>query len=153
MIGMTPAVLTLIGRYVDWTTHDATADDALGVLNGDAALAALEVHDERDDAQDHQDDDERGDDRDAATVHGLDDGLRQTGHDVSEDDQAHAVADAALGDELTDPHDEHRARDERADDHDVKDDLGGPGAGELDTKALEEEEVAHGFKSAKASVR
>ena len=42
--------------------------------------------------------------------------LGMRGHDAREDDEADAVADAALGDELTDPHHEDGARHER-DDH------------------------------------
>ena len=38
------------------------------------------------------------------------DGARQAGHDAREDDEADAVADAALGDELADPHQQDRAR-------------------------------------------
>lgn len=52
------------------------------------------------------------------------DSLRQTGHDVREDNQRHAIADTALGDELTNPHYQHGARGERTDDHEVEDDLG-----------------------------
>jgi hypothetical protein len=38
---------------------------------------------------------------------------RQAGHDAGEDQQAHAVADAAIGNLLAQPHDERRARGQR----------------------------------------
>ena len=38
---------------------------------------------------------------------------RKTGHDAGEDDQRRAVADAALRDLLAEPHQEHRAADQR----------------------------------------
>jgi hypothetical protein len=41
----------------------------------------------------------------------------QADDDAGEDDQRDAVADAALGDLLAQPHDEHRAGGERQDDH------------------------------------
>ena len=43
------------------------------------------------------------------------DRVRQAHHDAGEDDQRHAVADAALGDLLTQPHDEGRAGGQRED--------------------------------------
>ena len=45
------------------------------------------------------------------------DGVRQAHHDAGEDDQRHAVADAALGDLLAQPHDERRAGGQAEDGH------------------------------------
>lgn len=67
-------------------------------------------------------------------------------HDVRKDDQRHAIADTALGDELTNPHDQHGARGERTDDHEVEDDTGSAGAIKADAEALKEEEVTHGVE-------
>ena len=46
--------------------------------------------------------------------------VRQAGDDAGEDQQAHAVADAAIGDLLAQPHDEGRARGQRQYRHQVK---------------------------------
>ncbi len=70
----------------------------------------------------------------------------QTGHDVGEDDERHAVADSALSDELAHPHDQHRTGGERAHDHDVEDDLRSAGTGEADAVAAEQEQVADGVE-------
>ena len=45
----------------------------------------------------------------------LADGVRQVGDDAGEDDQRNAVADAARGDLLAEPHQEHGAADQRDD--------------------------------------
>ena len=49
---------------------------------------------------------------------------RQADHDAGEDDQRHAVADAAFGDLFTEPHDEGRAGGERQDRQQDKADAG-----------------------------
>ena len=51
-----------------------------------------------------------------ASWNDCDDRDREARDDAREDEQRHAVADAALRDELAHPHDERRARDERDDD-------------------------------------
>ena len=48
----------------------------------------------------------------AAALEQLRDALRQAGDDAGHDDQRHAVADAAAGDLLADPHQEQGAADE-----------------------------------------
>ena len=84
------------------------AHHALGVLHRDAALALLdEHHADDDDQRGHAD---RGEHHAAAAVQ---DGLafgRDAGGDAREDQQRHAVADAALGDQLAHPHHQRRAR-------------------------------------------
>ena len=49
----------------------------------------------------------------AHLIEGGDRGARQVDDDAREDDERHPVADAALGDLLAEPHDEHRAGRER----------------------------------------
>ena len=95
--------------------HHLAADDALGVLDGDAALGAFDEDDEGDD-RDHADDqDGNGDGGEGSpgAVAGLlvevFDAAGQADDDAGEDEQAHTVADAALGDLLTQPHDEGSA--------------------------------------------
>ena len=43
------------------------------------------------------------------------DGARRLAHDAGEDDEADAVADAALGDQLADPHEDDRPGGQRGD--------------------------------------
>ena len=87
----------------------APATHAAGVLDGDASLAFLDVDD--DGHRGHDAEQAEGDaggqvGRGQERAHGA----RQAGHDAGEDDEADAVADAALGDELADPHEQHGAR-------------------------------------------
>ena len=92
------------------------ADLALGVLHDQPALRALDEDDEGDHRdRHHQDaDDHAGRERaGAAQLHGAGEGARQVGDDAGEDDQRDAVAHAALGDLLAQPHQEDRAAGER----------------------------------------
>ena len=52
------------------------------------------------------------------------DGVRQVGDDAGEDDQRDAVADAARGDLLAEPHQEHGAADQRDDRRDAEEQPG-----------------------------
>ena len=52
------------------------------------------------------------------------DGARQAGDDAGEDDQRNAVADAARGDLLAEPHQEHGAADQRDDGRDAEEQAG-----------------------------
>ena len=52
------------------------------------------------------------------------DAARQADHDAGEDQQRHAVADAALGDLLAQPHDEHRTGGQREHRHEHEADAG-----------------------------
>ena len=88
------------------------SDHALGVLHGHPPVPALDEHD-RADHQHHQHEQEDDPDRPhlagAQLIERGDHGQRQADDDAGEDDQRHAVADAALGDLLAQPHDERRA--------------------------------------------
>ena len=94
----------------------AIADLALGILNQQPALRPLHEHDEGDHRDcHHQDqDDQPGRERALATeFEGTDDRGGQFRHDAREDDQRDAVADAARGDLLAQPHQKHGAAGER----------------------------------------
>jgi hypothetical protein len=99
--------------------HHAPAHNAPRALDGNAALRALDEHNEGhhgDHARNQQGD--RHDGERAPGV-GLDllvkfrHAARQAGHNAGKDQQAHAVADAAIGNLLAQPHDERRARGQR----------------------------------------
>src|SRR5665213_3699751 len=93
----------------------AAADHALGVLHGDSALGALDEDDKGYDNDHHHDQRENGDRRETAPGAGLElivevpDTARNSDDDAREDEQRHAVADSALGDLLSEPHDERSA--------------------------------------------
>ena len=93
--------------------HHAAAHHALGVLHRNAALAALHQHDERDHGDHHGQNDDQVDGRPVAdyehVIVDVLDGARKADHNAGEDQQRHAVADAALGDLLAQPHDERGA--------------------------------------------
>ena len=94
----------------------AVADLPLGILDQQTALRALEEDDDGDDHDRQHDDrqDQAGRQRaGAAELKRAGDGMRQAGDDAREDDQRDAVADAARGDLLAEPHQEHRAADQR----------------------------------------
>src|SRR6266851_4991355 len=101
--------------------HDAAAHYTFSVLHGYAPLAAFDQHDERHHRDHHDEDDGQSDeapflgDEDV----GIDilNGVRQSHDDSGKDDERHAVANAAVGDLFTEPHDERRARSERDDSH------------------------------------
>jgi hypothetical protein len=87
-------------------------DLALGVVDRDAPLAALDEHDEGGDRADQEQQQQREGRVHLAGAHlleGAADGGRQPGDDAGEDQHGDAVADAALGDLLAEPHQEHRA--------------------------------------------
>jgi len=91
---------------------DAVADLALGVVDEDLALAALdEAHEGGN--HDHGNRDKQRDQRmHGASAHQLErtgDRARQAGGDAGEDDDRDAVAQAALRDLLAQPHKEHGA--------------------------------------------
>ncbi len=94
----------------------AAADLALGVVHRDAALRTLDEHAERGDGEHHHDERDGNQAGHLAGVDladGLADGARNAGHDTAQDDHGNAVAHAALGDLLTQPHEEHGARGHR----------------------------------------
>ena len=103
------------------------ADLALRVVDRDAPLRPLDEDDQGDDQQrDQQEqDDEDGRERAGpAEFEGRDQGARQVGDDAREDDQRDAVADAAGGDLLAQPHQEHGAADQRDDAGDAEEPAG-----------------------------
>ena len=85
----------------------APADHALGVLHGDPPLALLHEHDPGDDRE-HEERHHHLEDLVLGRPPGLDAG-GQARDDRGEDQQRDAVADAALGDQLADPHQQHAA--------------------------------------------
>src|SRR5512146_1920142 len=103
--------------------HHAAADDAAGTLNGNAALAALNK-DDKGHNRDHADDKAEGDEERQRTpgirldfLDQLDHTTGQTGNNAGKDEKAHAVADAAIRDLFTKPHDEGGSGGERDDCH------------------------------------
>ena len=90
----------------------AAADHPLGVLHGDAALGLLDEDDGRHD--DEADTITTSEDVPGPSAAGWRHSeLGKLSRDRGEDQQRHAVADAALGDELTHPHDQAGARGHR----------------------------------------
>jgi hypothetical protein len=109
-------MLSLNGRCVEVPVNYAAALLALRVVHRDAALRALDEHDERRHRADHQDEDQRERRVDFAVADELEraaDRRRQARDDAREDDHRDAVAEAALRDLLAEPHQEHGARDHR----------------------------------------
>src|ERR1039457_6650501 len=97
--------------------HHAAAYYALGVLHRNAPLAALHQHNESHYRDHHR---QQQNQREGVPLVGdedigpdVGDGVRQPYHDTREDDQRHAVADAALADLLAQPHDEGRSGGQR----------------------------------------
>ena len=87
------------------------AANAAGVLDRDPPLALLDVDDHGD--GDDREDGEQDDVARRRRLEGGEDAGRGTAHDAREDDEADAVADALLGDQLTEPHQQDGAGDER----------------------------------------
>jgi hypothetical protein len=89
---------------------------ALRVVHRDTPLGALHEHDERRHGADHPDQHDREQHVDLAVADELEraaDRGRQTGENAGQDDHRDAVAEAALGDLLAEPHQEHGPGDER----------------------------------------
>ena len=114
--GITPDGVQLQRQVRRVALEHAVADLALGILDQQSALRALEEHDGRNhhhgqnhDRQDNAHRRRAG----AALFQGLHKVRRQAGDDAGEDDQRNAVADAASGDLLAKPHQEHRAAGQR----------------------------------------
>ena len=114
MIGITPDWFTLSGMYVEDPAVHPAADDAFREGDRDPALALLH----RDDGDEQ--DEREGDDEAELEVATLGEHRSSAGGDagdhVGEDQDGHAVADPALGDQLAEPHDEAGARREGEDD-------------------------------------
>ena len=119
----------LDGQVRVLATIDLTADNALGVLDRDAALSLGNENDEDDDRE-HGDDQQQSPVPEAAEV-GLqvvedrrDDAGRDARDDVGEQDHRDAVADAVLGDLITQPHDQRGAGREGQDDDESSQEAG-----------------------------
>src|SRR6478672_2939672 len=99
------AGLVHLQRYVRRAAAEHLAPHhAAGVLDRDPALRLLDEDDGRDDHQADGDDDRE--DPPALLLADRPEGGREPGDDLGEDQQRHAVADAALGDQLAEPHDD-----------------------------------------------
>jgi hypothetical protein len=103
--------------------HHLASDDALGVLHRDTAFRALYKDDEcnhcdhRDNEQDEGDGSEGSPRVVARLLVEVLNAARQADNDAGEDEQRHAVSDAALGDLFAQPHDEGSTGGERDDAH------------------------------------
>ncbi len=117
-------VIDLERQVLRLAAEDLAADDALGVLHGNLALRLRDGDDRRDhDEQEghHEDEHERTHlagliGAVAARHEGaprLDERGGQARHDADGDDERDAVADALVGDLITQPHEQHGAGGER----------------------------------------
>ena len=97
------------------TAHDAVAANLLRDLHRNPPLAFVDV-DDGDDGEDTQQGEHDQRAEVGARGEALEDLERQAGHDAAEDDDRHALADPVLGNQLTHPHQEHRAGGHRDDD-------------------------------------
>src|SRR5690606_16280154 len=91
--------------------HHPAPTHPLGELDGDAALALVDVddrHDHEQEDQHHDDEANREPDGHRVAPHLAED-EGELADDAHEDQKGHAVAHAALGDELAQPHDHGRA--------------------------------------------
>jgi hypothetical protein len=113
--GITPDMFSLSGRC-ELCPPDFVADLALGVIDQNLALTALDEDDEGSDDDDEGADDQRSQRVHRTGAHQLEqaaDRARQAGRDAGENDDRDAVAEAAFGNLLTEPHQEHGAGNER----------------------------------------
>ena len=123
MMGITAAHIHLQGDVAGLAAVHLAAHHPLGVLDGDAALGVLDEHDEHHDGQ-HTNDDEdgappgeikdalAGDAVEVVLDAGVDGGdhAGYPGQDAGKQNDGNAVADAELGDLLTQPHDKGGTR-------------------------------------------
>ena len=139
----------LEGNVGGLAAHHLATLHALGIVHRDAALRTLHEDDRGNAGKHHKQGDHRN--RDAHSgigreVHRREDGARHARHDAHEDDERHAVADAALRDKLAHPHDERSARHEREHDEDVGEDLRHlRGEHHAVLRRLEQQQVADGI--------
>ena len=142
----------LQGNVGGLTAHHLATLHALGVVHRDTALCALH-EDDRGDAHEHhgQDKHRNGDAHTGISgqVNRREDGRRHTADDAHEDDKRHAVADAALRDELAHPHDERGTGHQREHHQDIGEDLGHLGREHHAVlRGLEQQQVADGVDQA-----
>ena len=117
----------LQGNVRGLATHHLATLHALGVVHRNAALSTLDEDDRRDAHQHHSQDEHRNGNahtRVSGQVHRREDGRRHAGHNAHEDDERHAVANAALRDKLAHPHDERSTRHQREHDEHIGNNLG-----------------------------
>ena len=110
--------------------HHAPPHHALGILHGDAPLAALHQDDEGHHRHHHHQQDDYGDGRKISPVvihyfaRQIFDSSGQAHYDAGKNNQRHAVADTALADLLAEPHDEGGAGGQGEDGHQHEADAG-----------------------------
>src|SRR5579863_1748696 len=103
--------------------HDFAADDALGILHRNSTLTAFNQYNEgnhrKHERRQHQNHNrsERAPGVVLQLVINVADGIGKTNHDTGENDERHAIAHAAVGDLLAEPHDERRTGGKRHDGH------------------------------------
>src|SRR4029453_924810 len=98
------------------TAVDLVANLALGGVDGDLALAALDEHNEGGHQYDQRNDEDRRQRADAAGPHEFEqspDSSRKTRDDAGEDHNRDAVAKPTLGDLFAQPHQKHRSGHQR----------------------------------------
>ena len=121
--GMTPEVLSLSGRCEDWPSNMRLPTWRLGYWISSRRWARSMNTMKAIDRDHHDDDreDEAGRQRAlTAEFERAGDRRRQARDDARQDDQRNAVADAARGDLLAEPHQEHGAAGERDDRRDAE---------------------------------
>ena len=100
------------------------ADHSLGILHGDAARTLNEKDTQTDDEQQDKDFDDENDRAAGIVTHAGDElefeGCRETGDDTDHNDEGDTVADALVGDFLTQPHQEQSGADEQVERGDGK---------------------------------
>ena len=107
-------------------THDLTSDDTFGILHRNPSLTAFHINNERH-HQNHQPHQQGNGDRRKRTpclgvnfVVQVGDAARKADDDSGKDQKRHPIADAALSNLFTQPHDEGAARSEREHSHQNK---------------------------------
>ena len=128
--GITPPELTRSGRYEDWPPITRRPTTRLAYCTGNAALGAFHEHDEGHDGdhQRHEEDQAIGVNAPQPAVLAFSyrspNGAGQTDDDADENDQRHAVADAAFANLFAQPHDEGRTSGQGEDGHQAEADAG-----------------------------
>ena len=103
--------------------HDAAADHTLGILYGNAPLAAFDKYDEADHRQHQGDEQDQSEAGERSPLLGgsfgpqVEDAAGQSHDDAGENDQRHSVADATVTDLFTEPHNESGTGGQRQDGH------------------------------------
>ncbi len=116
MMGITPAALTLRGDVLACTAVLTVAHDALGILHGHFACALHEQYraygngKKEDDLYHKHDETALAAGRSGETACELvKECSREAGDDTYKDDEGDTIANAAVSDALSEPHDEHGA--------------------------------------------